>query len=258
MKSGKILLASLIAISIHASAYAQTTTFSYTGSYAQYVVPTNVTSISFDLLGASGGGASGGGWTVYGGLGSELKGNLSVSSGEILYIFVGGAGIDGSLNNPLGGFNGGGNGSNNSGGGGGGATDIRLGGLSLTNRIAIAAGGGGANTVGGYGGEGGDSTNSIFNAILGIGSDGLGGGGGGGYYGGEGAVYGYHGNASGGESWAELNIVSGTTISHGGNGVSSTSANGMVTITAVPESSTYALFGLGALVLIVNYCRKIV
>ncbi len=120
-------------------------TFNYTGGAQTWLVPGGVTSITVDLAGAQGGN----GQTGTGGNGGRLQSTLSVTSGQTLNIYVGGAG--GNSNN-VGGFNGGGTsvGSSYSTyiGGGGGATDIRAGGTALANRIAVAGGGG----AGGYNG----------------------------------------------------------------------------------------------------------
>lgn len=203
-------------------------TFSYTGNMQTFVVPAGVTSIKVDVKGSQGESA------IYnqpgtkpddlGGKGGRVTAEYPVTAGQTLYIFVGGIG-----------YNGGGNG----GGGiaqpkGGGASDIRIGGMALTNRIIIAGGGGGGgnncsnnaepggsggNLVGGTGyqcgsqagtavGQGGTQmgggaagTSPATAGILGIGGDAGGagtasGGGGGGYYGGGGAAYGGGGGGS--------------------------------------------------------------
>jgi len=251
-KIASIVLGILLLVGIQAKA--ETITFNYTGSYTSWVVPLEVTSITFDLTGASGGDASGGGWTVYGGQGASLTGTLAVTGGSTLYFFVGGAGTDATESVVTGGFNGGGGGSFHSGAGGGGATDIRIGGIDLANRVAVAGGGGGANTVGGYGGEGGNV--GQFNNVLGLGSDGVGGGGGGGYYGGEGAIYGYHGNAKGGSNYADSGLVTAALSTDGGWGGPSTKADGVATITTVPEPATWLLLLLAAAILGMRKLRK--
>jgi gliding motility-associated-like protein len=121
--------------------YAQTTvTFNYTGAVQQWVVPPCVTSITVVAAGAKGGG-------INGGNGARITATLTVTPGQTLNIYVGG---QGGLGNASGGWNGGGTGhaSNpanaayNSGGGGG-ASDIRIGGTALANRVLVAGGGGG-------------------------------------------------------------------------------------------------------------------
>lgn len=149
--------------------HSTTVSFSYTGSMQQFVVPNLVTSITVNAWGAQGQFNQGG---VAGGLGGFVTGDLAVNAGDLLFIFVGGGGTI----NSLGGWNGGGNAGTSSvapplGGGGGGATDIRLNGTDLADRVVVAAGGGGAGG----------------NRVAGVGR-GTGGGGGGGYYGGGGGA----------------------------------------------------------------------
>ncbi|MBB2145369.1 T9SS type B sorting domain-containing protein [Pedobacter sp. LMG 31464] len=203
-------------------------TFSYTGAMQTFVVPAGVTSIKVDVRGSKGGDG------IYnqpgtkpddlGGNGGRVVADYPVTAGQTLYIFVGGIG-----------YNGGGNG----GGGiaqpsGGGASDIRIGGVALTDRIVVAGGGGGGGNncstnaepggvggglIGGTGfqcgnqtgtavGQGGTQsaggaagTSPATAGILGVGGNAGGagtasGGGGGGYYGGGGAAYGGGGGGS--------------------------------------------------------------
>ena len=177
--------------------------------------------------GASGGGALTDGKLVANdiSLGGYTYGELTLTTAQDFYIYVGQHGTDGVLSTDSpGGWNGGGVGSwdttdNETAGGGGGATDIRLENgawddfASLKSRIMVAGGGGGATyylgarTVkGGYGGglsgadaalsttKGGTQTSGYK---FGIGQNGKGvggptsgnnvgaGGGGGGYWGGQ-------------------------------------------------------------------------
>ncbi|MCB9235899.1 MAG: HYR domain-containing protein [Bacteroidia bacterium] len=122
-------------------------TFNYSGGVQTFTVPSGVTSINVDVIGARGG-------TSYpaitsGGYGGRVTGTISVTPGQVLQIYVGGAGADGSSSGSaaLGGFNGGGNGGFNStyhaGGGGGGASDIRVSPYGTSQRLVVAAGGGG-------------------------------------------------------------------------------------------------------------------
>ena len=141
--------------------YAQTYTFNYTGSQQTWVVPSGVSNIQIECYGAQGGS----GYSTTGGYGGYSKGNLSVTSGQTLYIYVGGAGAT-----TAGGYNGGGAGgidigASQNGGGGGGATDIRLGSTSLSNRIIVAGGGagGGRNGTTGVGGGTTGTASSIYN-----------------------------------------------------------------------------------------------
>ena len=225
-----------------------TQTFSYTGSIQNWTVPAGVTSLSFTAEGAQGGSGTAG--YGVGGLGGRVQGSLSVTPGQALSIYVGQM----PLSN-IGGFNGGGNGANNTyGRGGGGATDIRIGGVALANRVVVAAGGGGGGTncfsanqnSGGVGGGGtggnGYQCNQQTNYVgfggtqtagginlgglgqtggLGQGGNGgttYGGGGGGGYYGGGGGSY---GGGGGGSSYALATLVSNLIVTSGvrtGNG----------------------------------------
>ena len=85
----------------------------------------------------------------------RVQTTISVSSGEVLNIYVGGKGETycfGSNNcyapdYASGGWNGGGSSNNYNGGdAGGGATDIRINGTSLNDRVIVAGGGGGGST----------------------------------------------------------------------------------------------------------------
>lgn len=123
-------------------------TFDYTGAAQTWTVPSGVTSIQVTLAGAQGDGP-------YGGLGGRVQATIDVTPGTTLNIYVGGHGSGSS-----GGFNGGGGGNlNNNPGAGGGASDIRIGGTALSDRVLVAGGGGGqgkqpspAHGAGGSGG----------------------------------------------------------------------------------------------------------
>jgi len=256
----KLVCYFVASVLITASVSAAPITFYETGAYQSFTVPNGVTSILFDLIGANGGDASGG-YHVYGGVGAEVTGTLAVTAGEIIWIGVGGAGTNSSqlnINNSNyqgGGFNGGGGGTWLTGsGGGGGATDIYTNSTGWSNLVAIAGGGGGAYT-GGYGGQGGNGGH--YNSTQLVGSDGQYGGGGGGYNGGlqGGGGSGYN-SGQGGESWVS-SAVTLATLNSGGSGSSLTSdINGIAYISVVPEPSTFALFGIGFLALMVAYRRK--
>jgi List-Bact-rpt repeat protein/hemolysin type calcium-binding protein len=132
-----------------ASAATQTWDTPLFGGY-DWVVPAGVTSATFELFGASGGGTGGILAVSYPGDGGKTIGTIAVTPGETLKINVGGA--------PPGGTNGGGYGGASSqdcsvvdlgnqqclGAGGGGASDVRQGGAALANRVLVAGGGGGA------------------------------------------------------------------------------------------------------------------
>jgi len=70
--------------------------------------------------------------------GGYVKGDIPVTPGETLYIYVGQ-----QPTTITGGFNGGGNGEG-AGKGGGGGTDVRQAGTALASRVVVAGAGGGA------------------------------------------------------------------------------------------------------------------
>ena len=130
-----------------------TITFPAAGDAYTWTVPANILGpLSLDVQGAAGGDVDG---TTTGGNGARVVGQLTATAGQVLTISPGGSGTQGA-----GGWNGGGAGTagefnyGNStasiwlqryGQGGGGASDIRMGGTALTNRIIVAGGGGGAS-----------------------------------------------------------------------------------------------------------------
>ena len=119
-----------------------TQTFNFTGGMQSYTVPVGVTSLTITARGAQGANQTPGGT---GGLGGSVQGVLSVSAGQVLNIFVGGQ--NGYNGGALGGVNGNtvfSGPSTGNAGNGGGATDIRIGGVALANRVLVAGGGGGA------------------------------------------------------------------------------------------------------------------
>ncbi|MCU0233934.1 MAG: glycine rich domain-containing protein [Thermoanaerobaculales bacterium] len=130
-------------------ASAQTTvTFDYTGGAQTWVVPAGVTQVSLQAWGAQGGASyylGINGFQDDGGLGGYTSGELAVTPGDTLYIFVGGQPTPLNSTPISGGFNGGGDGGQY-GGGGGGASDVRVGGTALTDRVLVAGGGGGGNS----------------------------------------------------------------------------------------------------------------
>jgi hypothetical protein len=163
LKLGSLKIAAFIALGWTQSANAQSYTDSlvYTGGMQTYTVPAGVTSIKIETYGAQGANGvngSGGALGGFGAAGAFASGFLNVTPGQILNIYVGG-----QATASIGGFNGGGTGGNasgNGGGGGGGATDVRVGGTGLANRVLVAGGGGGAGAAGcnglvGAGGNGG-------------------------------------------------------------------------------------------------------
>ncbi len=121
-------------------------TFNYTGGVQTFTVPAGINSLDVDVQGAKGGT----GFQVYstGGNGGRVTGTIAVTPGQVLNIYVGGMGGNGStLAGGVGGYNGGGAGAlypgNYAGGGGGGASDIRVAPYNLNDRLAVAGGGGG-------------------------------------------------------------------------------------------------------------------
>ncbi len=134
-------------------------TFHYTGGVQTWTVPVGVTRASFDVYGAEGGGSPLYGILpiIKGGKGGFASAKIKVTPGEVIHIFVGGKGGDGgelTRESPpeqsRGGFNGGGNARGNAiggagGGGGGGASDVRVGGTHVSNRVIVAGGGGGSS-----------------------------------------------------------------------------------------------------------------
>ena len=121
-------------------------TFEYTGLPQEYVVPQDGT-YKIELWGASGGGE-------LKGLGAYTKGDIELTKGTKIYIYVGESGKYNAKNDKVTtSFNGGGSacgGQSKGCASGGGATDIRLvygkwnDSASLKSRIIVAAGGGGA------------------------------------------------------------------------------------------------------------------
>jgi hypothetical protein len=170
--------------------------YGVTGSQQTFTAPVAGT-YRLTVYGGRGGTVSGGS----GGAGGSATGTVTLSSGESLYLYVGGAGGTGTNV----GYNGGGTGQISQGAGGGG-TDIRRGGTALSNRIIVAGGGGGqynpypAGDGGGATGGNGGTNNEVvitggsqsgggnYGGSLGQGGNWngnyTGAGGGGGYYGG--------------------------------------------------------------------------
>ena len=145
-------------------------TLFFTGGEQNYTVPCGVTTLTIDAFGAKGANGTSGANNSTGGIGGfggHVQGVLTTTSFQVISVFVGGQASGG-----LGGFNGGaiggGSGQTITGGGGGGATDIRLGGNAVSNRILVAGGGGGGgamgcqspNANGGNGGAGGGGNGS--------------------------------------------------------------------------------------------------
>ncbi|RYY90691.1 MAG: HYR domain-containing protein [Chitinophagaceae bacterium] len=130
----------------------KTDTFYYTGGAQTFTVPDDVTSIQVDLRGAAAGGP-------VRGTGGRVQATLNVTPGQVLYLYAGGQGnyvpYSGGV---VGGYNGGGRSKNAYSGSGGGATDIRIGGTALTDRVMVAGGGAGGVYTYAPGGNGGGLT----------------------------------------------------------------------------------------------------
>ena len=220
------------------SVWAQEATFNFTGAQQSFVVPNGVYSVHIQAWGAQGATDP----TDEGGFGGFVEGDLVVTPGQTLEIFVGGRGLNVANETGGGGFNGGGNARSTSAsirGGGGGASDVRVNGASFNDRVIVAAGGGGgpcdiAMPIGGNGGGleggvspslepgGGGTQNSggagfapaaCLDGEFGIGGssapNSLCGGGGGGWYGGGSGCGG-----GGGSSYIEgVGLTNGTTTS---------------------------------------------
>jgi hypothetical protein len=110
-----------------------TETFSATGGEQSFTVPTGVSSVRVEAVGAAGEGGFEG---SVGGLGADVVGQLPVAAGETLYVEVAAPSVGGA---GAGGPEGGGNGGN--------ASDVRAIPVgtagSLESRLIVAAGGGG-------------------------------------------------------------------------------------------------------------------
>jgi hypothetical protein len=257
--------------------------FNYTGSYQTFTAPVSGT-YTFEVWGAQGGGNTDPSQGSRGGKGGYSRGEYYLNAGQTIYIYVGGQGREGYLS-PSGGWNGGGNGSGTSscyGYGGGGATDIRVGGQALSNRVIVAGGGGGADDTGtaagtpggtndGSGGYGGGLTggNALKDGVEAAGTGatqtsgyalGQGqasgttsdsGGGGGGYYGGYATSF-YNGGGGGGSGYIG-GVQNGITIpgnqtmpSPSGGTEVGHSGNGCAKITWCPIDKTAILNALQA------------
>jgi hypothetical protein len=196
-----------------------TLTFNFTNTVQSWTVPANVNSVDVTVMGAEGGhGYYDASYGSHPGKGGKVTASVAVTPGQVLNLFVGGHGENfnyPSSGHTHGGFNGGGDGGNYGyySGAGGGASDIRIGGSALSNRVVVAGGGGGdgygypANNNGGDGGgtTGGDATGSYYS----------GGGGGGGTQsaGGAGGIYPY----GSGPGYADYYGQAGT-LGQGGQG----------------------------------------
>ena len=263
-------------------AQATTVTFGFTGGVQTWVVPAGVTSIDVVAKGAKGGdgintnNVAGIGYGV-GGKGGKVSATLAVTPGATLYIYVGEAGKTGEYASIYEvvqrAFYGGGLVSSyysdgSGAGGGGGATDIRIGGNTLSDRVIVAGAGGGGGTfeyqrdggdggglvggtalglLGGEGGAqnaGGAASEAGYEGSFGQGGDaleGYGGGGGSGYYGGGAGASSYNdylfAGGGGGSSYTNPVLCTNVVHTQGDN-----NGNGSLTITynvpVIPISGT--------------------
>lgn len=272
-KLSLLLLLSLLTV----ASFGQPVTFSYTGAVQTYTVPCGVTSITVDVAGGQGGTASGYGTGGYGG---RAQGTISVTAGQVLYIYVGQAAATiGCSTTGTGGSNSGGGaqGGNGSAGGcigaaGGGSSDIRTVAGSTTtalnSRLIVAGGGGGGSwdCGSGYGGAGGGTTGSAGTSACGAsstyagqpgtpsaggagassgpggaGSFGVGGTGTSGWYGGGGGG-GWYGGGGGyqGGGGGGSSYISGTGVTSASTTTGYQSGNGYVVITAAAVANVSA------------------
>ena len=260
INSSKTILSLALAVglaSIAGSVKADLTwNFTYTGNIQTFTVTTSGL-YEFSAAGGAGGSGLGGG---------NISGYFNLTNGAILDIVVAGAGFA---------YSGGGGGSwiyQNAdnlllmvAGGGGGGTGGTGGGMLDGSGYGGGYGAGGGAGGGGYygggaGGNGGYGGGGFgnFSGGIGVGGEGGYGGGGGGYYGGGGGG-GYSGGGGGsfsggmgGTSYVDPGFtgVVQTAGSNNGNGYFS------LTLQAVPEPSTYALFAIGAIGMLIAIRRR--
>jgi uncharacterized protein YhjY with autotransporter beta-barrel domain len=216
--------------------------FGFTGGEQTLTVPAGVNSLTVYLSGAQGGAGRSGAGTIggspnspggTGGLGGRVRGTLAVTPGATLSVWVGGQGSQavnpGGIGQGVDGI-------------GGGATDLRVGGNAIGNRVAIAGGGGGggnagwstANVIaGGAGGVGGGGTGGAGADVPGgpgpfgggggaVGTGGAGGGGCGSFP----ATAGNAANGDGGDSFNFSGSFSGAGFGGGGGGGATVGAGG--------------------------------
>lgn len=152
-------------------------TFAYTGAMQSFTIPTCALSLTVEVYGGSGGINSSFSPTpgTWGGMASAV---MNGTPGVVLNLFVGGKGTDVGVGAyGFGGYNGGGDSpavstspctSSNHAAAGGGASDVRLNGVALTDRIIVAGGGGGMASAF-RGGAGGGGRLCIGSCYIGVG-----------------------------------------------------------------------------------------
>lgn len=237
----------------------ETITFNYTGDVQTWTVPSGVTKLMVDCVGGASYYDAAGGQNSVTTCGGRVNCSMSVSTGQTLYLYVGGLGNCNTT-----GWNGGGQSTGTDalslkGASGGGSSDIRIGGTTLNDRKVVAGGAGGAvlggsggagggliggsvsiescgqggtQTAGGTGGTAGYNANGTPGTFGtgGTGPNGSGGGGGGWYGGGGGAYIGMYGNGSGGGGSSYTDSTLCTNVVHT-QGYSEATGNGWITIT---------------------------
>jgi hypothetical protein len=169
--------------------------YGYSGGVQTFTAP-SAGKYQLEVWGAQGGN----GLNTTGGAGGYSSGEVNLTAGQTINIYIGGSGYTTG-----GGWNGGGSGGYDSGsgqnaGGGGGATDIRTG-YDLSTRVIVAGGGAGGGRDGATGvGGGASGTASSANMSGYPGQPGTQSGGGSPYTTGRGASYGYLGQGGNGSS----------------------------------------------------------
>lgn len=162
--------------------YYKRTTFTSSGSYT---VPSGITKLKIDCVASKG--MDG---TSVGGNGGRVQCNLTVNAGDALYITIGAV----PTNIQTASYN---------------ASDIRIGGTELTNRVIVAGGGGNGGTGNwtpcGSGGAGGELIGGVGTTGPAVGSNGTGG---------TQSI----GGSAGGVSGYYYGVGSGGTLGLGGNG----------------------------------------
>ncbi len=193
--------------------------YTYTGAAKTFTVPTGVTQLQVETWGAQGGDVG----TTLGGRGGYAKATVAVTPGETAYAYVGQQGsLSAATTNTAGvaTFNGGGAGAIRAALGttasGGGASDVRLGGSGLANRIVVAGGGGGCDdynsSAGGAGGGSTGASGATVASSTAVGTGGSQSAGGTGGAGGSGAL------GLGGSATQALFLALDTRLSGGGGG----------------------------------------
>jgi Bacterial Ig-like domain (group 3) len=203
------------------AAAATATTYNYSPNYQSFTVPAGETSLHIVMAGGSGANGQGSYGGGPGAPGGEVTGDLAVTPGEVLTLWVGGAGQPGGgqgYGNPThddfeGGAGGSGYGVGTGNGGGGGAASY----LKANGKILMLGGGGGGG--GGY-------VTCDPGPVFCFSAGGGGGGGGDMSYGG--------GGGAGGNSFADPSL---TGVTFGKSGFSPGTA-GQITITYGMATST--------------------